>query len=362
MNQVHVDLGQRSYDIHIASGLLQKAGETIRTIAPVKRVALITDTTVDQLYGTTVLNSLERSGFVCSKHCVPDGESSKSYRQLETLHSQLIESGLTRDSLIVALGGGVVGDLAGFTAATYLRGVPFVQIPTSLLAQVDSSVGGKTGINHSLGKNLVGSFFQPLQVLIDPEVLKTLDKRDLWGGLAEVVKYGLIRDATFFDFLENNLEDLFFLRNMKDVIHAVSECCRIKAEVVRLDEKESGLRRILNFGHTLGHAIEAVTGYRTFRHGEAVAYGMDWAAWQSLQEGLTSETVYQRIIRLLSRFDLPPLPANLQAVELLEKMGLDKKQTASGLYLVLIDHIGSTHIQKAKHLKSSIEGWLNHVR
>jgi 3-dehydroquinate synthase len=359
MSSVRVLLRERSYDIRIEPGILSRIGSLTGKGDP---VAVITDRTVSKLYGNGVMTSLRDAGFHAHLFVVPDGEGSKSYAEFERLHTELIRTGLKRDSLIVALGGGVVGDLAGFVAATYLRGVPFVQVPTTLLAQVDSSVGGKTGINHPLGKNLIGSFHQPRLVLIDPNSLKTLDRRDLWAGLAEVVKYGLIWDAGFFEFLEEKLESLFRLENPEDVIHMLTTCCQIKAEVVGQDEEETGLRRILNFGHTLGHALEAVTEYGYFRHGEAVVYGMRWAAWESERQGILPASELERIDRLLARFEVPPIPENMDAASLAAKTRLDKKQSAKGLNLVLLERIGKTQTVQVMDLTDAIKGWLDHVK
>ncbi|HDQ44294.1 MAG TPA: 3-dehydroquinate synthase [bacterium] len=362
MSIVHVPLRDRGYDIWIEPGLIGQAGSFVGRSGNFSRIALITDRTVSGLYGESVAESLREAGFQTHILTVPDGEDSKSYRELERLHTELIGAGMTRDGLIAALGGGVVGDLAGFTAATFLRGVPFIQIPTTLLAQVDSSVGGKTGINHPLGKNLVGSFHQPLMVLMDPETLKTLGRRDLWAGLAEVVKYGLIRDAGFFAFLEENLDALFRLSDETDVVRMLNTCCRIKAEVVGLDEREGGLRRILNFGHTLGHALEAATEYGYFRHGEAVVWGMRWAAWESHRQGLLAAPELERIDRLLGRLVVPPIPETVDASVLAEKTRLDKKQSARGLNLVLLERIGNTRTVRVTDLTDQIKGWLDHVR
>lgn len=362
MKTVHVNLDDRSYPIHIGSGILEQTASFVRKISDAKNIALITDETVSGLYGKSVCKFLRDDGYNVSLFSVPVGESSKSYQFLEKLHTDLLEAGFRRDSLIIALGGGVVGDLAGFTAASYLRGIDFIQVPTTLLAQVDSSVGGKTGINHPLGKNLVGAFYQPLAVLIDPHVLKTLDARDMWGGLGEVLKYGLIRDVSLFETIESDLESLHAIKDMNSVSSMLATCCRIKADVVSADEKEGGLRRILNFGHTLGHAIEAATGYGYFRHGEAVVHGMDWAAWVSSQFDLLDKKTYQRIHALIQRFDVPPLPEDLNSDTLQSKMALDKKQTVSGLNLVLLRDIGKAEIKPVRDVRIEIEGWLNEIK
>lgn len=361
MKTVTVALGTRSYPIHIEPDLLDDAALFIQGVSKSRKLAVITDETVYGLYAESLLDHLNQSGFQTSVFAVPEGEDSKSYPYLESLHTDMLQAGLKRDSLVVALGGGVVGDLAGFVAASYLRGIDFIQIPTTLLAQVDSSVGGKTGINHPLGKNLIGAFHQPLGVLIDPNVLKTLNHRDLWGGLGEVLKYGLIRDASFFEKIESHLESLFSLSDMEQISSVVARCCQIKADVVSKDEKEGGLRRILNFGHTFGHALESATGYNYFRHGEAIVYGMDWAVWVSARMGLLDDKDCTRIRNLIRRFDIPPVPEGLDAALLLSKILLDKKQTASALNLVLLNAIGSAVIQPVEDVTREIKEWLNEI-
>ena len=361
MNTVQVNLDERRYSIHIEMNSLSQLSSLIAKNKFGNQLAIISDETVAKLYGQTVVDTLKSSGFTAELYRVPVGEDSKSLEQTQLLYTQLIKSGLKRDGLVLALGGGVVGDLAGFVASTYLRGVPFIQLPTTLLAQVDSSVGGKVGINHRLGKNLIGSFYQPKFVLIDPGVLSTLEKREMWAGMAEVVKYGLIWDHTFFSFLEANLENLIDLKNWKMVLDMLAVCCRIKAAVVEQDEKEGGLRRILNFGHTIGHALEAVTNFEYFRHGEAVIYGMSWAAWASMKYGSVSEKEFERITSFFKRFPLPNLPDFLNLEELVIKTRVDKKLSQRGLNLVLLNSIGKTEIITVQDLSEWTKGWLNHV-
>lgn len=361
MTKVQVNLGERSYTIHIGMDTLASTGRLIREITQRTRVAVISDERVAALYGKSVMQACRDAGIQGHLFTVPGGEGSKSLSQTENLYTQLIEGGFHRDCLIAALGGGVVGDLAGFTAATYLRGVSFIQIPTTLLAQVDSSVGGKVGINHALGKNLIGSFYQPQFVLIDPSVLQTLDRREMWAGMAEVVKYGLIWNSGFYEFLEEKLESLAGLENWDDITHMLALCCRAKADVVEADEKEGGLRRILNFGHTLGHALESVTGYGWFRHGEAVVYGMRWAAWVSCREKKISVALFRRIDALLKRIPVPSLPDDLDRHRMMERIGVDKKQTSGGLKMVLLDDIGRTAIVSVKDVSSWVNGWFEEV-
>lgn len=358
---VHVELGDRSYDIYIESNSLDNVSQYIQQVYNGNNIAVISDETVADLYAEKVVESLKPHFNCINLITFPAGEKSKSYTQLQLLHTELLERGFKRDSLIIALGGGVTGDLVGFAAATFLRGVDFVQIPTTILSQVDSSVGGKVGINHPLGKNLVGNFYQPKSVLIDTETLKTLPEREIWAGMAEVIKYGLIWDASFFNFIHDNLDDLIGLKNSEILNKAIQICCQIKAEVVRQDEKEGGLRRILNFGHTLGHAIEANTEFATYHHGEAVLHGMRWAAWVSYEMKFIDQATLDKIESVLKLFKVPPLAPQLDPSVLLDKMKMDKKQTEKGLNLVLLDRIGQTKIITCDDIYPLIEGWLNHV-
>ncbi|MGE0885309.1 MAG: 3-dehydroquinate synthase, partial [Blastocatellales bacterium] len=276
---VHVSLGERSYDITIADGALKQAGEITRGAlgAKTRKLAIISNARVHGHYGKSVEKSLKQAGFATLTHLIGDGERAKSLSTAEKALAFMIANRFERGDAVVALGGGVVGDLAGFVAACYQRGVNYVQIPTTLLAQIDSSVGGKTAVNHRLGKNLIGAFHQPRAVVIDPQTLATLPRRELRAGLYEALKYGVIWDRKLFDLLNEKLEDVFAL-DAELLTRIIARCCEIKAEVVTTDERESGLRRILNFGHTVGHALEAVTAYRRLKHGEAVGYGMQCAS------------------------------------------------------------------------------------
>jgi len=343
MRTVRVDLGERSYDITIERGLLRQIGPMMKALGFKGMAAVVTNPKVCGLYGAVVTKSLEEAGLRPVVITVPDGEEYKSLEEVSKVFDALIAGRFERSTPIVALGGGVIGDLAGFVAATYLRGVPFVQVPTTLLSQVDSSVGGKTGVNHPRGKNLIGAFYQPKAVLIDPDVLKTLEDRELRAGLAEVVKYGVIRDPSFFAFLEENAGAL--LAQEDEIITAIEKSCLIKAEVVGKDEKEEGLRAILNFGHTFGHAIEALSGYGTFRHGEAVAIGMSMAAHLS---GLLGDEggCAKRIDALLERLGLPRVPPSLGAGEIIEAMKLDKKVTGGRIRFVLASRLGSVFLKE----------------
>lgn len=327
MPQVMVELGSRSYPVLIERGITSRLGEALTQWCPrVCRVLIVTDTNVAPLYLQRVRNSLERAGITTAAAKVPAGEGSKSLAQAYSLYSACLRAGLERSSAVVALGGGVIGDLAGFVAATYLRGIALIQVPTTLLAQVDSSVGGKTGVDLPEGKNLVGAFHQPSLVAADLDALTTLPRRELVAGLAEVVKYGVIRDAGFFRFMESRAEEALAL-DPSVMGLVVESSCRIKADVVAADERESGLRAILNFGHTVGHAIEAALGYGSLLHGEAVAIGMVAATRIAREAGVLQEPELEtRLVRLLIRLGLPvQLPAGLTPAALEPLMQRDKK-------------------------------------
>jgi 3-dehydroquinate synthase len=341
MRLVQVPLGNRSYVIKVGSNLLSRLGAECAALKLGQRCAVITDSNVGKIFVRAALKSLTASGFEAVLITVPAGEKSKRIAVVEQCYDKLAAHRLERKSFIVALGGGVVGDLAGFVAATYLRGIPFVQVPTSLLAQVDSSVGGKTGVNLKAGKNLVGSFYQPRLVLCDLDTLKTLPKREYVSGLAEVIKYGVIYDAVLFAQLERNLPKLLH-RDVATLTAVVARCCEIKADVVGHDETESGLRAILNFGHTLGHAIENSSGYGKFLHGEAISIGQVMAARLSEKVlGLPSGDV-ARIEKLFTSAGLPvriKLNAG-QRKKLFTAMQLDKKVSGGEVKFVLAGKIG----------------------
>ena len=341
MRIVQVPLGNRSYAIKVGGGLLSRLGAECAQLKLGARCAVITDANVGRHYAPAALKSLSTSGFDPVLVTVPAGEKSKRVAMVEKCYDQLAAHRLERKSFIVALGGGVVGDLAGFVAATYLRGIPFVQVPTSLLAQVDSSVGGKTGVNLQAGKNLVGAFYQPQLVLCDLATLKTLPEREYVSGLAEVVKYGIICDAVFFAQLERNLPRLL-QRDAAALATVVARCCEIKADVVGQDETEGGLRAILNFGHTIGHAIENSSGYGRYLHGEAIAIGQVAAAKLSQKIlGLPSGEV-GRIEKLLVQAGLPvKLKLNfVQRKKLFAAMKLDKKVSDGEIKFVLAEKMG----------------------
>jgi 3-dehydroquinate synthase len=338
---VQVRLGERSYSILIGMDLLRRLGAECRRVNLGERCAVISDRNVAPRYGPAVRRSLEAAGFHPALITVAAGETAKSLKSVQRCYDQLAAHRLERKSLLVALGGGVVGDLAGFVAATYLRGIAFVQVPTTLLAQVDSSVGGKVGVNLRAGKNLVGAFYQPRLVLCDLETLRTLPEREFRAGLAEVIKYGIIYDAALFRRLERALPELL-ARKPGALAAVVARCCEIKAEVVGQDETESGLRSILNFGHTIGHALEATAGYGHYLHGEAIAIGQVAAAKLSARMlGLENDAV-ERIRRLFKRAGLPTdIHLNtLQSDRLFDAMRLDKKVSDGQFRFVLARRIG----------------------
>ncbi len=343
MQTVRIALGERSYDIHVGAGLVRQP-ELITRVLPHPRVAVVTNVTVEPLYLEPLCTGLRSAGVDVVPVTLPDGESHKDWETLQRVFDALLTNRCDRQTTIIALGGGVVGDIAGFAAATYQRGVPFLQVPTTLLAQVDSSVGGKTGINHPLGKNMIGAFHQPLAVLADTDTLATLPDRELRAGIAEVIKHGAIRDATFFAWLEANM-DALLARDAAALAHAVRRSVEIKAEIVALDERESGPRALLNFGHTFGHAIETGLGYGNWLHGEAVAAGMIMAADLSHRLGHVDASACDRLRALVSRAGLPVAPpADLAPARLRELMGVDKKVRAGRIRLILLESLGTAAI------------------
>ncbi|ADC70783.1 3-dehydroquinate synthase [Thioalkalivibrio sp. K90mix] len=342
---LNVELGERSYPIRIGPGQLA-AADTLRPALEGRRVAVVTNTTVGPLYGEALRETLEQCGIAGELLWIelPDGEAHKTLATVESIITRLLEARLDRGSRIVALGGGVVGDIAGFAAAIYQRGIDFVQIPTTLLAQVDSSVGGKTGVNHPLGKNMIGAFHQPRAVLIDTDTLKTLPERELQAGLAEVIKYGLIRDADFFAWLEAHIDELRALEP-KTLAYAIHRSCACKAEIVAADEREGGIRALLNLGHTFGHAIEAGMGYGQWLHGEAVGTGMAMAARMSERMGWLSRAERERAEALIQRAGLALEPPDTMTAERFrELMAIDKKVSSGRLRLVLLRAIGQAEL------------------
>ena len=346
MQKVRVDLAERSYSIVIGNECLKDIGSILEKFEFSNRMAIVSNPTIFDLYGRTVSGSIRDSGFELSEIIIPDGEGYKSLLWVENIYSEMLKARLDRKSVLIALGGGVIGDITGFAASTYMRGIDFVQVPTTLLAQVDSSVGGKTGVNHMLGKNMIGAFWQPRTVWIDIDTLRTLPRREFLSGLAEVIKYGVIYDNELFDFLEKNREAI--LKLDKDVLtHLIKRSCEIKAEVVSKDEREAGLRAILNYGHTVGHALETVTGYKKYLHGEAVAIGMHIEAKLSQAQGLISAKQVNRIKKLIESYDLPTeIPEDVELNSLFDVMQIDKKTVSGELNFILPEKIGSVKIHK----------------
>ncbi len=342
MQTLTVDLGDRSYPIHIGPGLLDCAELVVPHLAQ-KRVMVVTNTTVAPLYLARLTATLEGAGVAVANVVLPDGEVYKNWETLNLVFDALLAGRAERKTTLIALGGGVIGDMTGFAAACYQRGVPFVQIPTTLLSQVDSSVGGKTGINHPLGKNMIGAFYQPKVVLADTDTLKTLPARELSAGLAEVIKYGLIRDAGFLAWLEANMAKLRAL-DPAAISHAIHRSCAIKAQVVGEDEREGGLRAILNLGHTFGHAIESGMGYGNWLHGEAVAAGMVLAAGASQRLGWLGEADVARTRAIVRAAGLPDAAPQLPFDTWLEYMGHDKKVEGGKLRFVLLKTLGEAMI------------------
>lgn len=358
IEKITVPLGDRSYPIYIGTDILKTLGDKLLEIGFPKRVAIVSNPTVRQHYGDAVCKSLLASGFDFLEIILPDGEEYKNLQTLEQIYDELIRNNFDRSTGLIALGGGVIGDMVGFAAATFLRGVPFVQIPTTLLAQVDSSVGGKTAVNHPLGKNLIGAFYQPEMVLIDVATLKTLDPREVSAGMAEVVKYGVIKDESFFVWLEENH---LLLQNCQTdaLITAVKKSCQIKADIVEIDEKEGSIRAFLNYGHTFGHAIEALAGYGQWKHGEAVAVGMVIAARISAAQGLCDQADVERIIVLLKSLNLPVDPPDYSLNDYVVAMQRDKKVKHGTLTLVLNQGIGSVKLSQVPDVSTVFSTILN---
>ncbi len=346
---VPIALGERSYAIRIGTGLIGSAA-VWHGLPRTASALLVSNDTVAPLYADALAHALSDRFATVHRLVLPDGEAHKNWQTLQTIFDALLSSGCDRKTVLFALGGGVVGDMTGYAAASFMRGVPFVQVPTTLLAQVDSSVGGKTGINHPAGKNMIGAFYQPQLVVCDLDTLATLPLRELRAGLAEVIKYGPIFDMAFFDWIEAHLDDLL-ARDPKALAHAVQRCCEIKAEVVGADERETGLRAILNFGHTFGHAIEAGLGYGEWLHGEAVGCGMVMAAMLSERLGLIDATFVQRLRALVEAAGLPVVGPKLGgagfADRYLELMRHDKKSQAGAIRFVLLDAPGRASLHEA---------------
>ncbi|WP_455206338.1 3-dehydroquinate synthase [Kaarinaea lacus] len=337
MKTLTVQLGERSYPIYIGHNLLTSA-DLVFQHAPTKQFLIVTNETIAPLYLDTMLATL--AGARTETVVLPDGEQYKNLNTVNQIYSALLEKRFDRRCTLIALGGGVIGDMTGFAAATYQRGVNFIQIPTTLLAQVDSSVGGKTGVNHPLGKNMIGAFYQPLSVIADTNTLNTLDDKELSAGIAEVIKYGLIRDREFFNWLEANM-DCLLRRDTDCLVYAIERSCQNKAEVVAADELEAGERALLNLGHTFGHAIEAGMGYGSWLHGEAVAAGMVMAAQLSAAHGWIDAPTLDRIIALIAKAKLPVKgPSGMSLQQYLDLMAVDKKVKEGKINLVLLKQLG----------------------
>ena len=350
------------YYIEIGSGLHNRFAQYLQEYYPSGKVFLVSDENVYSLYGDKLNFMLQESGYEVIKYVVPAGEASKSNRYLQEGYNKLINNNFARNNFVIAFGGGVVGDLAGYLAATYMRGLPVIQIPTTLLAQVDSSVGGKTAINHPKGKNLIGSFYQPVFVMIDIDFLQTLPQRELKSGMAEVIKYGLIDDMEFFKFLTKNKDNVYRLKQ-HIILKIIKNCCQIKSDIVNVDQKEKGKRVILNFGHTIGHGLEAGKGYNGLKHGEAVAIGMIGAAELSYRLGYLKENELRQIKEVISNYNFT-VNINIDPDEILKIMQHDKKVKDNKLRWVLLNSIGDTIIEEDidEELVKEVLGVLNCIK
>ena len=345
MKTLEVSLGDRSYPIYIGAGLISKS-DLFRPFIAGQSIYIVSNTTVAPLYSKRLVETISGDAKSVHEIILPDGESYKDWATIQKIFDALLTNGADRKTVIIALGGGVIGDMAGFAAASFMRGIRFIQVPTTLLAQVDSSVGGKTGINHPLGKNMIGAFHQPVAVIADLDTLKTLPPRELSAGLAEVVKHGAIADATFFDWIESHTKELLNC-DLNAMSHAVERSCEIKSAVVAADEKESGIRAILNYGHTFGHAIESGLGYGEWLHGEAVACGMVMAADLSARLGHIPSSDVARIKQLVSAFGLPTSAPKLGNPRFFELMQLDKKSEGGMIRYITLEKIGQAKIEGA---------------
>ena len=343
MHNLSINLSQKQYTIMIEKDLLGAVGKYLHNDYSNKKIVVVTDANVDALYGGLLINSLTSQGFLVTKVVIPPGEKSKSMAMLEYLYGQFVDCKISRTDLIIAFGGGVVGDLVGFAASTFLRGVPYIQIPTTLLAQIDSSIGGKVAVNLPNGKNLVGTFYHPEVVFIDPKLLETLPIRVLRDGIAEVIKYSAISETTLFEDLSGYQDEQELLANIKQII---ATCCQIKQQFVEEDEKDTGVRMILNFGHTIGHAVENYFNYETYTHGEAVAIGMAHITERSEALGITKPGTALNIIKLIQKYGLPIVATEYNHQALLTAITLDKKNSNHGLHIIILGSIGQPLIQK----------------
>lgn len=338
MTKIHLPLNDRSYDVLIERDLLARAGDVIHQLGLRGKVCVMTSPTVKANYLSSLLPGLENNKFDVHVYTLPSGEETKSLEQAEKIYSQLLDWHFERGSSIIALGGGVVGDLAGFVASTFLRGIPYVQIPTTLLSQVDSAIGGKVAVNHPLGKNLIGAIYQPKVVLVDPELLLTLHPREMLSGFGETLKFSLIRDIAFFKEIVHERKAILDSRDPHILKNVITESIRIKANYIAEDEFDSGLQRILNFGHTIGHAIEAVAGYHKIRHGEAVIKGVRAAVEISEEIRLLASGISNRILEFIDQLPVPAVRLNIE--EVMQRMSVDKKVTNGKLTFVLLKNIG----------------------
>jgi 3-dehydroquinate synthase len=343
MKTLEVDLGNRSYPIYIDADLIDQP-DLFKACEKASSIFVVTNTTVAPLYAQRLTKTLETFGKTVRTIALPDGESYKDWKNLQLIFDDLLKFGADRQTMLVALGGGVIGDMTGFAAASFMRGVRFIQVPTTLLAQVDSSVGGKTGINHPLGKNMIGAFHQPVAVIADLNTLKTLPARELSAGLAEVVKHGAIADAKFLDWIEANAK-LLLACDTDAMGHAVLRSCEIKSAVVSADEREGGIRATLNFGHTFGHAIEAGMGYGEWLHGEAVGCGMVLGADLSCRLNYITKTEAERLTKIIQSMNLPIVPPKFGGKRYLELMQVDKKTESGQIRYVVLEKIGKAQIQ-----------------
>ncbi len=347
-----------SYSILIGEGIIDDLNKHLKKCFSGKQIFLVTDKNVEEIYGSKITSLLENSNYRFTIYTVPPGEKAKSYKYFKKGLDLLVNNDFKRDDLVIAFGGGVVGDLAGFLAASYMRGISLLQIPTTLLSQVDSSVGGKTAINHTQGKNLIGAFYQPERVIIDSDFLKTLPLRELKTGIAEVIKYGIIFDEDFFSFLEDHKEAIYNL-NSNSIVHIVNKSCKIKADIVIEDQKEHGRRALLNFGHTIAHALEAVSEYDEFTHGEAVAVGMYGSARLCRDLGYIRNQTYKKIENILTLYELPISLGNKNPEKIYDIMQHDKKARKDELRWILIKDIGKAVIKKGiskKKILKVLEG------
>lgn len=340
-----INLPQKQYSLMIEKDLLGNIGQLLQEKYKGKKIAVVTDTNVDNLYGTVLIESLAAHGFKVTKIVIPAGEKSKSIPMLEYLYGEFLNFKISRSDLVIAFGGGVVGDLVGFAAATFLRGVPYIQIPTTLLAQIDSSIGGKVAVNLPTGKNLVGAFYHPEAVFIDPTLLGTLPIRVLRDGIAEVIKYSAISDSKLFASLSSYRDEQEFLEHIEFII---ATCCKIKQDFVEEDEKDTGVRMLLNFGHTIGHGIENFFNYETYTHGEAVAIGMARITTSSEALGITAPGTAKALIELIEKYGLPTRATEYNHEALLHSITLDKKNSTNGLHIILLAAMGKPLLQKIK--------------